>query len=127
MGDQRHLDDLKAFIRSKLRGHLVNDNDLKEATELLFKKSGGYFVYIASIAAMFEGDRKWTMAELECLPDGLDGVYRDYFARILEVKQKDVLYDVDKVSKWCGNVMTLMLMPGRFPCPPFVFSYTPVH
>ena len=99
MEDKRHLDDLKAFIRSKLRGHLVNENDLDEATELLFKKSGGYFVYIASIAAMFEGDKKWTMAELKALPDGLDGVYCDYFARILEPNQEAVPYLVDKVSK----------------------------
>ena len=72
--------------------------------ELLFKKSGGYFVYIASIAAMFEGDKKWTLAELECLSDGLDGVYCDYFARILGPSQEAVPYLIDKVSKRHGGV-----------------------
>ena len=98
MEDVRNHDDAKAFIRSKVTGHLADENDLDDAVELIFNKSGGYFVYIASIAAMFEGDKKWTMAELKALPDGLDGVYCDYFARILEPNQEAVPYLVDKVS-----------------------------
>ena len=110
MGDKRHLDDLRAFIRSILSGHLVNENDLDDAVELLFKKSEGYFVYMASIAAKFEGDRKWTMAELKCLPDGLDGIYCDNFARILEPKQDAVPYDVSKVSEQSCSVMMQYLV-----------------
>ena len=98
MEDERHGGDLRAFIRSNVTGHLVDENDLDQATELLFDKSGGYFVYMASIAANFEGDKKWTIAELKALPDGLDGVYCDNFARIMEPNQKAVPYDADKVS-----------------------------
>ena len=98
VGDKRHHVDLRVFISSNLTGHLENESDLEDATEMLFRKSGGYFVYIASIAAMFEGDKKWTLAELNALPDGLDGVYCDYFARILEPNQEAVPYLVDKVS-----------------------------
>ena len=98
MEDERHLDDLKVYIRSKLSGSLVNENDLDDATEMLFKKSTGSFVYMASMVASFEGDKKWTITELKGLPDGLDGVYRDNFARLLEPKQEAVPYDVSKVS-----------------------------
>ena len=98
MEDERHGGDLRAFIRSNVTGHLVDENDLDQATELLFDKSGGYFVYMASIAANFEGDKKWTVAELKALPDGLDGVYCDYFARILQQNQDDVPHDIGMVS-----------------------------
>ena len=98
MEDERHGNDVNDFIRSNVTGHLVNESDLDKATEIIFKKSGGYFVYVASIVAMFEGDRKWTLAELEKLPDGLDGIYCDYFARILEPNEGDVPYIIDKVS-----------------------------
>ena len=94
----RNLVVVKAFICSKVTGHLVNENDLGDAVELIFKKSGGYFVYIASIAGNFDGDKKWTMAQLEGMPDGPDGFYCEYFARILEQDQKDVPYLIDKVS-----------------------------
>ena len=98
MEDKRHGNDVEAFIRSTLTGQLVNENDLDEATAMIFKKSGGYFVYVASIVAMFEGDRKWTLAELEKLPDGLDGIFCDNFARIFEPNQEDVPYVIGKVS-----------------------------
>ena len=98
MEDKRHGNDVEAFIRSTLTGQLVNENDLDEATAMIFKKSGGYFVYVASMVTEFEGDRKWTLAELEKLPDGLDGIYCDYFARILEPNEGDVPYIIDKVS-----------------------------
>ena len=94
----RNHDDAKAFIRSKVTGHLANENDLDDAVELIFNKSGGYFVYIASIAGNFDGDKKWTMAQLEGMPDGPDGFYCEYFARILEQKEEDVPYLIDKVS-----------------------------
>ena len=98
MEDERHLDDLKIYICSKLSGHLVNENDLDGATEMLFKKSEGSFVYMASMVASFAGEKKWTIAELKGLPDGLDGVYCANFARILEPKQEAVPYNVGKVS-----------------------------
>ena len=110
VGDKRHLDDLRAFIRSILTGQLVNESDLDEAEGILFEKSGGYFVYIASIVAMFEGEKKWTIAELQDLPDGLDGIYCDNFARILEPSQEDVPYVIDKVSKWYCSVVTQYLV-----------------
>ena len=100
MEDVRNLVDVKAFICSKVTGHLADENDLYDAVELIFKKSGGYFVYMASIAGNFEGDKKRTMADLEGLSDGPDGVYCRYFARILENKQEDVTHLVDKVSMW---------------------------
>ena len=97
VGDKRHHVDLRVFISSNLTGHLENESDLEDATEMLFRKSGGYFVYMASMVANFQGERKWKMVELEKLPEGLDGKYCDYFARILEPKQTTVPYDVSKV------------------------------
>ena len=57
------------------------------------------------MVANFQGERKWKMVELEKLPEGLDGKYCDYFARILEPKQTTVPYDVSKVSKRYCSVM----------------------
>ena len=96
--DERHNNDVKASIRSKLTGHLANENDLKAATEILFDKSESSFVYMVSMVADFQGDKKWTIAELEDRPKGLDGMYREYFLRILKPKQEEVTYNVDKVS-----------------------------
>ena len=96
--DERHNNDVKASIRSKLTGHLANENDLDDATEILFNKSEYNFVYLVSMVADFEGDKKWTIEELEDKPDGLDSMYCVYFARILEPKQEDVPYNIEKVS-----------------------------
>ena len=97
--DERHNNDIRAFIRSKLTGHLANENDLDDATEILFNKSEGTFVYMISMVADFEGDKKWTIAELKKKPHGLDNVYREFFAIILNQKQeKEIPYKVEKVS-----------------------------
>ena len=105
MKDKRLNNDIKAFIRSRLTGYLVDENDLEAATEILFKKSGGNFLYIVSMVGKLEGDRKWTIAELRGRPDGLDGMYREYFERILESEQETVPYDVGKVSRRCSSKM----------------------
>ena len=95
----RHSDDIKAFIVSKLTGYLADGNDLNDAMECLFEKSGGSFVYIVSVADKFEGDKRWTNEELEKMPHGLDNVYRGLFALILNQRQeKEIPYNVDKVS-----------------------------
>ena len=106
MGDKRNDADLKAYIRTRVTGHLVDEKYLDDAIEMLFKKSAGNFLYMASIAANFEGDKKWTIAELKALPDGLDGFYCENFARILKPKLGALPHDADKVSKWCSSVMT---------------------
>ena len=104
MKDERHNNDIRAFIRSKLTGHLANENDLDDATEILFNKSGRTFVYMISMVADFKGDKKWTIAELKKMPHGLDNVYREFFAIILDRKQEeDVTYNIDKVSQRCGS------------------------
>ena len=110
MGDKRHDKDLDGFIRSRLTGQLDDVNDLDDATKMLFKKSTGSFVYMASMVASFEGDKKWTITELEGLPHGLDGVYCDYFARILEPNQDDVPYAIGEVSKSYYSVVTQYLV-----------------
>ena len=67
--------------------------------ECLFEKSGGKFVYIVSVADKFEGDKRWTIGELKKMPHGLDSMYRELFALMLNQKQKkDVTYNIDKVS-----------------------------
>ena len=105
MKDERHNNDIRAFIRSKLTGHLANENDLDDATEILFNKSGRTFVYMISMVADFKGGKKWTIAELEDKPDGLDGMYCEYFASTLEPKQPEVPCNIRKVSQRCGSEM----------------------
>ena len=96
--DETHSDVIKDLIRSKVTGYLVDEDDLEAATKILHNKSGGNFVYIALMVADFQGDKKWTIEELEDKPDGLDSMYCVYFARILEPKQEDVPYNIEKVS-----------------------------
>ena len=98
MEDPRHKNDIEDFITSKLTGHLANENDLKAATEILFVKSESSFVYMVSMVADFQGGKKWTIAELEDKPDGLDGMYCEYFASTLEPKQPEVPCNIRKVS-----------------------------
>ena len=52
-------------------------------------------MYMVSMVDDFEGDKRWTIAELEDKPHGLDGMYCTNFALIFNQKQE---IDIDKVS-----------------------------
>ena len=79
--DKRNRDDLELYIDSILKPKIPNDAMRWEGISMLMKQSGMLFVYVAQIAAAVRADSfKGTLEELASFPQGLDGVYRDFFS-----------------------------------------------
>jgi hypothetical protein len=87
--DERHEEDLRIFIRSKVliydnQSILEYDDQVEAAVELLMRKSEARFIYISYIMDYLQTSKmEYILEKLkDILPAGLDGAYVLYFQRI---------------------------------------------
>jgi len=91
--DQHNIDDLRNYVRARAAAGVLGQ---KLATalmcadtlaETITKKSGGKFLYAALVLNGLEHER-FTVADIDHLPPGMDGFYLDAFERrFAEAKQ----------------------------------------
>jgi hypothetical protein len=74
---KENKEDLRKLLRWRLeQSGCVLARDIAAAAELLLRKSGGQFVYSKYVFEELADQATWTLAELERLPDGLQGMFR---------------------------------------------------
>jgi hypothetical protein len=103
--DERHLTDLREFIRFMVLRVLRDKTELSAAVDLISKKSEGRFIYVSSMSeSLLQGHRRsWNLDSLErMLPDGLDDTYMSNFERIR--KANEVKFD-----KECRSLLSLLV------------------
>ena len=76
--DKENTDDMRVLLRSRLEKlqTMASASDVDAGTELLLSKSEGQFIYSKYIFHDLADRPAWTVAEMERLPSGLEGMYR---------------------------------------------------
>jgi len=96
--DVKNMEDMRSYFYSRL-SPLMNKAELKEGVEVMEMKSEGLFLYarlFEDILARLKVDRL-TVADLknaEQFPAKLDGVYTQYFRRLLAALEDSTVYQV---------------------------------
>jgi len=83
-GDERNLEDIRRYVAKRLDGKKVAEQadaagmSREQVAEILEKKSGGSFQYVAQALEGWEGGQ-YGFEDLAALPGDVEGLYRRFF------------------------------------------------
>jgi len=85
--DPRNLDDVRRYIEARLEAPDLSEKlresgcDAGEVAVTLRDKAKGNFLYVTEVLKAIVRDDSYSLAKLEELPAGLEGIYEEFFER----------------------------------------------
>ncbi|CAK9019244.1 Uncharacterized WD repeat-containing protein alr3466 [Durusdinium trenchii] len=106
LDDERNMDDLRRYLSTRVQPYLRDPGELAKAVDVLADAAQGLFLYAyfveEKLAADFEPGTLELRNVASVFPSGIDGMYREYFLRLLK---GPLAGDLDLYARFLGAMV----------------------